>query len=108
MVLYRWSKDHNNKQPKERVIIMKINGLKKAVGDYQSLNREGGFSPWYGELMYDTETGEIWTDEFYSIGHNTWREYHSKTIVNLGEMMGEKDIAVNMKNVKEFIATHFN
>lgn len=47
---------------------MKITGLKKAVGEYQRANKEGYYSPKYGYLMFDKATGELWTDEFYSLG----------------------------------------
>lgn len=52
---------------------MKITGLKKAVGEYQRANKEGYYSPKYGYLMFDKATGELWTDEFYSLGHNEWK-----------------------------------
>jgi hypothetical protein len=82
---------------------MKIKGLKKAVGDYKRANAEGYYSPRYGVLMYDKADGEIWTDEFYSLGNNERKEYHSDTIINLGSMMKERKIEINMQNVKEFI-----
>nr|DAJ92517.1 MAG TPA: hypothetical protein [Caudoviricetes sp.] len=87
--------------------MIKIKGLKKAVGDYQRANSEGFYSPRYGCLMYDSEDGELWTDEFYSLGHNEWKEYHSSSIVNLGAMMAEREIPVNMANVRQFIAENF-
>ena len=87
--------------------MMKIKGLKKAVGDYQRANSEGFYSPRYGYIMYDSEDGQLWTDEFYSLGHNEWKEYHSDTIVNLGAMMAEREIPVNMANVRQFIAENF-
>lgn len=43
----------------------KIVGLKKTVGAYQKLNEGGFYSPHYGELMYDKDSGKLWTDEFY-------------------------------------------
>lgn len=49
---------------------MKIKGLKSAVGEYKSTNKEGYYSPRYGHLMFDRGSGEIWTDEFYSLSHN--------------------------------------
>jgi hypothetical protein len=55
--------------------------------------------------MYDKADGEIWTDEFYSLGHNEWKEYHSDTIINLGSIMEEREIEINMQNVKDFIET---
>ena len=82
---------------------IKIKGLKKAVGDYQRANSEGYYSPRYGYLMFDKEDGSIWTDEFFSLGHNQCKEYHSESIVNLGRMMARRKIEINMKNVKEFI-----
>lgn len=85
----------------------KITGLKKAVGDYQSANAEGYYSPRYGSLMYDKEDGNLWTDEFYSLGHNEWKVYHSDTIINLGLMMTEREIEINMKNVRDFIEKEF-
>lgn len=86
---------------------MKIKGLKKAVGEYKRANAEGYFSPRYGELMFDTSDGEIWTDEFYSIGHNDWNEYRSDTIINLGSMMTEDGIEINMKNIKDYVDRNF-
>lgn len=87
---------------------MKIKGLKKAVGDYQKANKGGYYSPKYGYLMFDKETGELWTDEFYSLGHNSWKEYRSNTIVNLGKIMIENGIEINMKNVKDFIFNYMH
>lgn len=82
---------------------IKITGLKKAVGDFQRANADGCYSPRYGYLMFDKEDGSLWTDEFYSLGHNDWKEYNSGTIINLGREMAQRGIEVNMKNVKEFI-----
>ena len=86
---------------------MKITGLKKAIGEFKRANAGGYYSPRYGLLMFDKTSGELWTDEFYSIGHNSWKEYHSEYIVNLGAMMAENGIEVNMQNVKSFIAENF-
>lgn len=88
---------------KEKVVNMKITGLKKAVGEYQRANKEGYYSPKYGYLMFDKTTGELWTDEFYSLGHNEWKQYQSNSIINLGRIMTENNIEINMKNVKSFI-----
>lgn len=82
---------------------MKITGLKKAVGDYKELNAGGPYDSIYGELMFNVATGEIWTDEFCSIGHNSWNVYDSIAIINLGKMMKMEKVPVTMKNVKEFI-----
>lgn len=86
------------------LIFMKIEGLKQAVGDYKRANAGGWYSPIYGKLMFDKADGEIWTDQFCSLGHNEWKVYHSDTVINLGAMMAEEDIPVTMANVKQFIA----
>ena len=82
---------------------MKINGLKKAIGEYKRANSEGYYSPRYGKLMYDTSTGEIWTDWFYSLGHNEWKVYRYESVIDLGRKMGERGINITMSNVKKFI-----
>lgn len=88
---------------------MKIKGLKKAVGEYQELNKGGAYSPHYGLLMFDISTGELWTDEFYSLGHSSFISYESDSIVNLGKMMLDENnnAKITMKTVKDFICTHF-
>lgn len=86
---------------------LKITGLKKAIGEYKRYNAGGYYSPRYGYLMFDKSTGELWTDEFYSLGHNSWNEYHSEDVINLGAMMAENGLEINMQNVKEFIAENF-
>lgn len=83
---------------------LKIKGLKKAVGEYTRANAGGYYSPRYGCLMFDKSTRELWIDEFYSIGHNSWNQYHSESIINLGRIMERLGIEVNMQNVKSFIA----
>ena len=79
-----------------------VTGVKKAVGDFKRFNRGGDYSPEYGFLMLDRETGEVWTDYFYNLGHNNWKEYEKSSIINLGAMMQEQKIEINMKNVKDF------
>lgn len=83
---------------------MKLKGLKSAVGDYQRANLGGWYDSRYGYLMLDLSTGEIWTDFFCSIGHNSWIEYHDKNIIRLDKVVHEYNIPVTMKNVKEVIA----
>ena len=77
-----------------------ISGIKKAVGSYQRLNAGGYCSPHYGVMMLDRGTGEVWTDEFYSIGHNSWKEYRDRNIMNLSSYMNMRNIPVNMANVR--------
>lgn len=85
----------------------KIVGLKKAVGAYQKLNEGGFYSPHYGELMYDKDSGKLWTDEFYSLGHNEWKVYHSKSVINLGVLIEADGLDVTMANVKKYVEKHF-
>ena len=83
---------------------MKIHNLKKAIGDYKRFNDGGAYSPRYGLLMYEKSSGHLWTDEFYDLGHNAYIVYDDDgDVVNLGLLMKEKDIEVNIKNTKEFI-----
>ena len=77
-------------------------GAHKAVQEYKKYNANGLFSPEYGYLMLDCESGELWTDYFYSLGHNMWKEYHNDSIVNLGSVMQEQSIEVNEEYVIEF------
>ena len=84
----------------EEIKMTKVKNLKKAVGDYKRANSEGAYSPRYGYLMFDAEDCSVWTDEFFSIGHNAWKEYHSNTIINLGHIMAERGLEVNMANVR--------
>jgi hypothetical protein len=93
--------------------MLKLKGLKKAVGDFQRANKGGHYDPRYGKLMLDRSTGELWTDEFYSIGHNTWKEYKDESIINLVKWIDwehpEKATGeVNMENVKKWAEIAIN
>lgn len=61
---------------------MKIKGLKKIAGESKKLT--GFYSPEYLQLNYNTNTGEAWTDYYYSIGHNSWTEYNEPDIITCG------------------------
>lgn len=54
---------------------MKIKGIKKAVGDYRRIIDRGNVA----RIMMDTQTGEVWTDEFVSV--NSWIEYSDPNVV---------------------------
>ena len=82
---------------------MKIHNLKKAIGDYKRFNEGGAYSPRYGFLMYEKSSGHLWTDEFCDLGHNSYIVYDDDDVVNLGLLMKEKGIEINMKNTKSFI-----
>ena len=87
---------------------MKIKGLKTAIGDYKRANKGGPYSLLYGNLMFDKESGKIWTVVFCDLGHNSYVVYATDTIIDLGKMMSERHIEINMKNVKEFIYSNFD
>ena len=82
---------------------MKIHNLKKAIGDYKRFNEGGAYNPRYGFLMYEKSSGHLWTDEFCDLGHNAYIVYDDDDVVNLGLLMKEKGIEINMKNTKAFI-----
>jgi hypothetical protein len=77
---------------------IKITGVKRAVGRYREYNGDGYLSPWYGVMMLDRSTGEVWTDSFYSLGHNEWKEYHDPAIITLFSSASPDE--VTMRRVK--------
>ncbi len=61
---------------------LKIKGLKKASGNTCNWSpRSGG----YTEVFYNTETGDVWTIDQVSIGHNSWTEYDDPAIIKVAE-----------------------
>ena len=80
----------------------KITGIKKAVGEYKIANAGGYYSASYGILMLHRSTGEVWCDYFYSLGHNSWKEYRDEAIINLGREIEENGEPVTMKTVKKY------
>lgn len=57
--------------------------------------------------MFDTSTGELWTDAFYGCNYN-WNEYHDKDIINLSSLMRkEGKYIISMKTIKAFCEKHF-
>lgn len=87
--------------------MLKLQGLNKAIGDYHRANSGSPYSPRYGYLMLDKSTGEIWCDEFYSLGQNEWISYHSPDIINLGLIMENQGYEINRESVKEFCFIHY-
>lgn len=81
--------------------MLKIRGVKKAVGEYNRANAGGCYSPRYGYLMLDRSTGEVWTDEFYSLGHTSWINYHDSAIINLGSKIDDKITMTTVRRVAE-------
>ena len=82
--------------------MLKLQGLNKAIGDYHRANSGGPYSPKYGVLMLDKSTGEIWTDEFYDLGHNHFAVYKSDDIINLGLIMENDGYEITRDNIKEY------
>lgn len=83
--------------------MMKIKGLKKAVGDYREYNGGGKYSTRYGILMYNKSTGELWTDEFYDFSHRSYIQYNDESIMCLCKAMADSGLEVTMKNIKRYI-----
>ena len=82
--------------------MLKLKGLNKAIGDYHRANSGGPYSPRYGVLMLDKSTGEIWTDEFYDLGHRRCAIYKTDNIINLGYTMENEGWEITRDNIKEY------
>lgn len=73
---------------------LKMQNLKKAASATKGL--EGWASPWYIQLSYDTEDGEIIATPHYDLGHWEHNQFHSPTIVdiaNISDPMTMQEIA---------------
>ena len=65
--------------------------------------------------MFDKSTGELWADEFYDLGHNSYNVYSNTDIVALGLEMrdyylhefGRYEPEVTMITVKDFILKNY-
>lgn len=57
-----------------------IKGLKKASGETQDY---GYYDGRYDEVFYDISTGEVWTKFQYSLGQNSWTEYHDANVIKI-------------------------
>lgn len=75
--------------------MFKITGVKNAVGTYKSWMKEDWRRT--ARIMFDLSDGKVWTDCFLDC--NTWKNYHSDTIINLGREMDERE-ENTMANVK--------
>ena len=61
---------------------LKIKGLKKASGKTINWNpRSGG----YTEIFYNRDSGEVWTVDQVSLGHNSWTKYDDPAIIKVTE-----------------------
>ena len=65
---------------------LKITGLKKLAGELQATlpKHNDWYSGKYFQINLNTETGEVWGDFFYSLGKNSWSEYHDENIIVIG------------------------
>ncbi len=86
----------------------KIKGIKKAIDDYKRANSGGTYSPFYGRLMFDKSSGEIWCDEFCNIGHNEYKQYKSPDIINIGAEICAISEIPTMQTVKAFCSKYYN
>lgn len=69
-------------------------GLRKAAGETKDLT--GYYSGHYVQISYDHDDGEILTNYHYSLGQNSWSQYHSPSIIticNASEPMTMQQIA---------------
>lgn len=85
---------------------IKMTGIKAAAAATKGL--QGYYSGVYEELFYDRSTGEVWTKRQYSLGHNTWTEYHDKQIIkicNLDKPTTMQEIADLIKQRMDEIST---
>lgn len=62
---------------------LNLKGLKKASG---ATCNYGYYSGSYVELFYDRSTGEVWTVYQYSLGQNSWTEYHDPNVIKIGNI----------------------
>lgn len=76
--------------------MLKIKGLKKIAGESKGLNP---YDHGYLQVNYDMETGEAWTDYHYSIGSNSWSEYHDEDILTCGYISSPH----TMEQIREMI-----
>ena len=74
---------------------LKMKGIKKASGD--TCNYSSGH---YIQISYDTETGDIMTDYHYSLGRNSWTQYHDPAIITICTT----DYHMTMQDIADAIA----
>lgn len=60
---------------------LKMVGLREAAGETKGLR--GYFSGEYVQISYDRDDGEILTNYHYSLGQNSWSDYHCESIITV-------------------------
>lgn len=85
---------------------LKITGLKKLAGELQAnLPKSGGeYSPAYFQINYNTDTGEVWGDYLYSLGHCSWLRYHNENIIVIGDVSEQ----ITMQQICDLIKQKLN
>ena len=58
-----------------------MRGLRKAAGATKGLT--GYYNGHYVQISYDTSNGEILTNYHYSLGQNSWTQYHGSDIITV-------------------------
>ena len=77
---------------------LKIKGLRKVSGDTKNY---GFYSGKYVEIFYNRDTGELWSVYQFSLGQNSWTEYHDNAIIkvcNATEHMTMQEIVDRIHN----------
>jgi hypothetical protein len=81
-----------------RYKIMKITGVKKAVGTYKRANSGGYYCSSYGALMVDMSKGYVWCDEFSD--RFSYIAYDDENIARIN-LEGEPATMQNVKAIAE-------
>lgn len=61
------------------MITGKLETLKTAIKDYNFITFDAP-DECYGNLMIDTDDGEVWTDEFCDFTHNEYKVYNDDAV----------------------------
>lgn len=77
---------------------LKMTGLRKACSESKIL--DGYYSGKYIQINYDKLTGEVFSDYHYSLGQNSWTEYHDPNVINCGNICNP----MTMQGIADLIA----
>lgn len=83
---------------------MKIQGLKKVIGEYNKINGDKNNKDQVCVIFLDMETGELSTRVTH-VGDNMqhFSEFVNKISIEYWALTHNKGAVVNMKNVKEWV-----
>lgn len=59
---------------------LKMHGLKAASGYTEDY---GYYSGHYVQISYDRNTGDVLANYYYSLGQNSWTQYHDPAIITV-------------------------